>query len=170
MNLKIDRLMKWGSKYSADSPFRHRRVRTKSMEATICSFLHRVYEMWCSIFNHHAINRLSIHSVSPKRDFLSSLMVLDQMVSNGFFPTELIMRELALIPAHCAMEHELLLMDRWMTRLRMTPFSASLEMSHPEGSRWCHHSFFDVEFDSALLGMLCHCFLIIGRCSKLDFW
>ena len=126
-NVNIDRLLKWGNRQSEHSPFRHRRIKTKSMDQTVSAFLHRVYEMWCSIFNHHAINRLSIHTVSPKRDFLSNLMVLDQLLSDGHFPTELIMRQMALIPAHCAMEHELLLMDRWMIRLRMTPLSAFCE-------------------------------------------
>merc|ERR1711933_514545 len=111
-NHYIDRLLEHGAKQDNSSPFVHRRVKTKTMNDTMSASILKIYEIWFSIFNHHAINRLSIHSVSPKRDFILSLNVLESMLKSGYFPTELIMREIALIPAHCAMYRELLLLDR----------------------------------------------------------
>ena len=62
------------------------------------------------------------------------------MLELGYYPSELIMREIALIPAHCSMYKELILLDRWMIRLNMIPsleylqtiISSSARRSHVE--------------------------------------
>merc|ERR1712228_103484 len=137
-NHYIDELLENGTKQSKTSPFVHRRIKTKTMNDTMSCSIIKIYEIWFSIFNHHSINRLSIHSVSPKRDFIHSLNALQSMLKCGYFPTELIMREIALIPAHCSMYRELVLLDRFMIRLAMIPSLEYLQTIITSNARRSH--------------------------------
>eukprot|EP01083_Nonionella_stella_P017009 47507_1 len=111
---------------------------TKTMSSSIACFIDKIYQMWLSMFAHHSINRLSIHTVSPKRDFILCLRVFESMLRGGFAPTELVLREMALIPAHCAMYRELVILDRWMIRLGMMPSAPYLQRIMTANARRSH--------------------------------
>ncbi|ETO13364.1 hypothetical protein RFI_24011, partial [Reticulomyxa filosa] len=90
-----------------------------------------------------------VHQIKMEqhRDFIQALTVMEQLLKSGIEPNDVMLRYMSLIPTHCSMEREMVMLDRWMVRLDIIPslsylegiITASARRLHVEYHKFEHH-------------------------------